>query len=59
MIQVIRCPAGVGGQGKPSGDGEPVGRDRPLEKGDGGINKASSGPTGDGGNMSSGARLRT
>ena len=37
MRQVIRCRAGVGGQGKPCGDGKPVGPDRSLEKGVGGF----------------------
>ena len=34
---IIRCRAGAGGQGRPSGDGKPAGPDRPLGKGDGGI----------------------
>ena len=33
LKQVIRCRAGVGGQGKPSGDGKPAGPDRPFGKG--------------------------
>ncbi len=33
---IIRCRAGVGGQGRHSGDGKPVGPDCPLEKGVGG-----------------------
>ena len=36
---ILRCRAGAGGQGKPSGDGKPAGPDRPLEKGVGGIKK--------------------
>ena len=32
MKQVIRCRAGAGGQGRPSGDGKSAGPDRPLEK---------------------------
>ena len=39
MRQVIRCRAGVGGQGSHCGDGKPAGPDRPLEKGVGGINR--------------------
>jgi len=51
LKQVIRCRAGVGGQGKPSGDGKPIGPDRPFGKGisseevrldDPRINKSSS-----------------
>ena len=38
MKQAIRCRAGAGGQGRSRGDGKPAGPDRPLEKGDGGIN---------------------
>ena len=34
---IIRCRAGAGGQWQPCGDGKPVGPDRPLEKGVGGI----------------------
>ena len=34
---IIRCRAGVGGQGRHRGDGKPAGPDRPLEKGVGGI----------------------
>ena len=37
LRQVIRCRAGVGGQGSHCGDGKPVGPDRPLEKGVGGF----------------------
>ena len=33
---IIRCRAGAGGQGRPSGDGKPEGPDRPLGKGVGG-----------------------
>ena len=36
---IIRCRAGVGKQGRPRGDGKPVGPDRPLGKGVGGIKK--------------------
>ena len=36
---IIRCRAGVGGQGRPRGDGKPAGPDRPLGKGVGGIKK--------------------
>ncbi len=36
---IIRCRAGVGGQGKPIGDEKPIGPDRPLGKGVGGIKK--------------------
>ena len=32
-----QMPAEAGEQGRPSGDGKPVGPDRPLEKGVGGI----------------------
>ena len=34
---IIRCRAGVGEQGRHSGDGKPAGPDRPLEKGVRGI----------------------
>ncbi len=37
LAGIIRCRAGVGKQGRPSGDGKPVGPDRPLEKGVGRI----------------------
>ena len=37
LRQVIRCRAGVGGQGSHCGDGKPVGPDRSLEKGVGGF----------------------
>ena len=36
---IIRCRAGAGGQGSPSGDGKPAGPDHPLGKGVGGIKK--------------------
>ena len=42
MRQIIRCRAGVGGQGKLCGDGKPAGPDVPLENGFSGINKSSS-----------------
>ena len=40
---MIRCRAGAGGQGRPSGDGKPAGPDRPLEKGVRGIETSGSG----------------
>ena len=39
---IIRCRAGVGGQGWHRGDGKPEGPDRPLEKGGGGIEISKS-----------------
>ena len=42
LRQVIRCRAEVGGQGRHRGDGKPVGPDRPLEKGVGGIDIGAS-----------------
>ena len=39
---IIRCRAGVGGQGWHRGDGKPEGPDRPLEKGVGGIEISKS-----------------
>ena len=39
---IIRCRAGVGGQGSHCGDGKPVGPDRPLEKGAGRIEMSKS-----------------
>ena len=39
---IFRCRAGVGGHGKPCGDGKSEGPDVPLENGISGINKSSS-----------------
>ena len=39
---IIRCRAGVGGQGSHRGDGKPAGPDRPLGKGVGGIKTKES-----------------
>ena len=36
-------PGGAGGQGRPRGDGKPIGPDRPLEKGVRGIETSGSG----------------
>ena len=40
---ISRCRAGAGGQGSHRSDGKPAGPDRPLGKGDGGIETSGSG----------------
>ena len=42
LAGIFRCRAEAGGQGRHRGDGKPVGPDRPLEKGVGGIDIGAS-----------------